>query len=66
MTAAHPRTGHPSRVPPKGVFPKVPQFEIERLRMAWQDAVSAVYLSQDMFEPWIARWSDPRMALSFC
>ena len=34
-----------------GDFPEVPQFDMDRLRAAWQEAVFALYLAEDKIEP---------------
>ncbi len=36
---------------PEGDFLELPQFDMERLLVAWQDAVFAVYLAEEKIEP---------------
>ena len=39
---------------PAGDFLELPQFDMERLLVAWQDAVFALYLAEEKIEPELA------------
>ena len=36
---------------PEGDFLEVPEFDLERLRVAWPEAVFCLYLAEDKIEP---------------
>ena len=42
---------HLWRVCAGGDFLEVPEFNLDRLRAAWQEAVFALYLAEDKIEP---------------
>ena len=50
LASAHPRADHLRRVYTRGRVLELPEFDMERLLDAWQDAVFGLYLAEEKIE----------------